>query len=89
MASPRRGSVRELAANEYSLYRVICNELEDLQSEIQIEGCLGVDLLGLATAMEDRRFLVSWLRDLGLPPASLYNNCGINEEEEERLLHEI
>lgn len=89
MASPRRRSVRDLTAKDYSLYRVICDELEDLQQEIQIEGHRGVDLSALAAAMEDRRFLVAWLRELGLPPASLYNDCGINEAEEERLLAEI
>jgi len=73
---------------DYSLYRVICNELENLQQEIAIEARLGVDLLALASAMEDRRLLVLWLRDLHFPPASLYNDCGINEEVEERLLAE-
>lgn len=88
MARPRRTSVLQLGAKDYSLYRVICNELEDLQQQIAWEGRLGVDLVSLAVAMEDRRFLVGWLRELGLPPASLYNDCGLNEAEEERLLRD-
>jgi hypothetical protein len=88
MSSRRRTSPLELGAKDYSLYRVICNELDNLQQEIQIEGKLGTDLPALATAMEDRRLLVEWLRDLSFPPASLYNDCGINEAEEERLLWE-
>jgi hypothetical protein len=88
MPSNRRYSLRELSPKDYSLYRVICMELESLGHEIQIEGTLGTDLTALSTAMQDRRLLVEWLRQLMFPPAALYNDCGITEEVEELLLRE-
>jgi hypothetical protein len=88
MSAKRRHSPLELGPKDYSLYRVICNELESLAQEIQIEGNLGTDLPALATAMEDRRLLVEWLRELRYPPASLYNDCGITEAVEDTLLSE-
>ena len=44
MPSNRRYSLRELSPKDYSLYRVICMELESLGHEILIEGTLGTDL---------------------------------------------
>jgi len=88
MPSNRRYSLRELSPKDYSLYRVICMELESLGHEILIEGTLGTDLTALSTAMQDRRLLVEWLRELMFPPAALYNDCGITEEVEELLLRE-
>jgi len=88
MSGARRTSLRELSTRDYCLYRVICLELEHLQHEIQIEGKIGLDLSNLSTAIEDRRLLVEWLRELRFPPASLYNDCGITEEVEELLLRE-
>jgi hypothetical protein len=84
----RRYSLLELTASDYTLYRVICMELESLQREILIEGMVGTDLAALATAMQDRRLLVEWLRELRFPPASRYNDCGITEAVEEELLRE-
>ena len=89
MPSNRRYSLRELSPKDYSLYRVICMELESLQREILIEGMVGTDLVALATAMQDRRLLVEWLRELQYPPASRYNDCGITEEVEDELLREF
>lgn len=88
MEGRRRYSLRDLSPKDYSLYRVICVELESLENEIAIEAGLGTDLPALSTAMQDRRLLVEWLRDLLFPPASTYNDCGITEEVEERLLRE-
>jgi hypothetical protein len=64
-------------------------ELENLEHEIQIEGKIGLDLSALSTAIQDRRLLVEWLRELYFPPASLYNDCGITEAVEDLLLREI
>lgn len=88
MAGRRRYSLSDLSPKDYSLYRLICIELESLQHEIAIEASLGSDLPALTTAMQDRRLLVEWLRDLLFPPASLYNDCGITEAVEELLLRE-
>ena len=63
-------------------------ELENLEQEIQIEGKIGLDLPALSTAFQDRRLLVEWVRELLFPPASLYNDGGINEEVEELILRE-
>ena len=88
MPGARRYSLRDLSTKDYCLYRVICMELENLEHEIQIEGTIGLDLPALSTAIQDRRLLVEWLRELLFPPASLYNDCGINEEVEELILRE-
>jgi hypothetical protein len=89
MQGARRTSLRDLSTRDFCLYRVICMELENLQHEIQIEGKIGLDLSALSTAIQDRRLLVEWLRELLFPPASLYNDCGITEAVEQLLLHEI
>lgn len=88
MPGARRTNLRELSTRDFCLYRVICMELENLQHEIQIEGKIGLDLSALSTAIQDRRLLVEWLRELLFPPASLYNDCGITEAVEELLLRE-
>lgn len=88
MVVNRRYRIRELSAKEYCLYRVICGELDDLQKEINSDGSFGPDLLSLSTAMEDRRLLVEWLRELNLPPASLYCDCNLTELVEDELLKE-
>lgn len=88
MPGARRTSLRELSTRDFCLYRVICLELEHLQHEIKIEGKIGLDLSSLSTAIQDRRLLVEWLRELSFPPASLYNDCGITEAVEELLLRE-
>jgi len=88
MTAHRRYNLPDLSPKDYSLYRVICMELESLQREILIEGMVGTDLVALATAMQDRRLLVEWLRELQYPPASRYNDCGITEDVEDELLRE-
>ena len=88
MSAPRRRSLRELSVREFTLYRVICSELEDLQGEIMATASAGRDLAELAIAMQDRRLLVQWLRDLRFPPASLYADSCPNEAMEDRLLRE-
>lgn len=88
MPGHRRYSLLELSSKDYTLYRVICMELESLQREILIEGLVGTDLVSLSTAMQDRRLLVEWLRELQFPPASRYNDCGITEAVEDELLRE-
>ncbi len=89
MPGTRRYTLRDLSARDYCLYRVICMELENLEQEITIEGEVGLDLQALSTAIQDRRLLVEWLRELHFPPASLYNDCGITEAVEDLLLREI
>ena len=88
MPGARRTNLRELSTRDYCLYRVICMELENLEHEIKIEGKIGLDLSSLSTAIQDRRLLVEWLRELRFPPSSLYNDCGITEAVEELLLRE-
>ena len=88
MPGARRTNLRDLSTRDYCLYRVICMELENLEHEIKIEGKIGLDLSSLSTAIQDRRLLVEWLRELRFPPASLYNDCGITEAVEELLLRE-
>lgn len=86
MNPSRRQHLGELSLRDFCLYRAICMELDDLQETIQLEGLLGRDLIALSVAMRDRRLLVEWLRELGLPPSSLYCQHGISEEDEELLL---
>ena len=86
MKGPRRYRLLDLSIKEYTLYRVICMELDRLHQEIDAEGASARDLPALASAMEDRRLLVEWLRDLRLPPASLYIDSGPTEETEDLLL---
>ena len=89
MPGRRRYSLRDLSSKDYCLFRVICMELESLEHEIKIERILGTDLVALTTAMQDRRLLVEWLRDLRFPPASIYNDCGITEAVEDLLLEDM
>ena len=64
MVDPRRRCIAELSLREYSLYRAICNELEDLEQAILYAGVAGTDFEDLASSMLDRRLLVGWLREL-------------------------
>ena len=82
----RRSQLRELDARSYALYRVICVALEDLQREILASSAITSDLSPLASAMQDRRLLVEWLRELGFPLASAYNDCGITKAVEDVLM---
>jgi hypothetical protein len=86
-AERRRSQLYELDAKSYALYRVICDALEDLQREILAGTANTFDLTSLAAAMQDRRLLVEWLRELGFPPASAYNDCGITKDVEDLLIH--
>lgn len=83
-----RKRIQDLSAREFCLYRAICLELDELAEEIDLEALTDRDLLALAAAMRDRRLLVEWLRDLHLPPSSLYCHRGISEPMEELLLRE-
>ena len=59
---------------------------KNLQRSIRRENYGGLDLSELAVAMRDRRFLVEWLRELRLPPASNFNDCGLTVEAENLIL---
>lgn len=78
MAETLRKTIAQLTDREYALYRAISVELEDLQRTIRREDYGGLDMDELAVAMRDRRFLVEWLRELRLPPAADFNDCGLN-----------
>jgi hypothetical protein len=82
----QRSQLGELDPKSYVLYRVICCALEDLQQEILADSAITSALSPLASAMQDRRLLVEWLRDLGFPPASAYNDCGITTDVEDVLM---
>jgi hypothetical protein len=81
-----RLTLLELPDQLLPLYRAISNELEDLCSSISEEASLGHDLQAIAAAMADRRHLIGWLRQLGLPPASALNDTGLTPEVEQILL---
>jgi len=82
----KRLSLLELTPSLAPLCRAIHNEIEDLCSSISEEASLGHDLQAIAAAMADRRHLISWLRQLGLPPASDLNDTGLTPEVEQILL---
>ena len=86
MVETHRKTIIHLTDREYALYRAICVELDDLQRSIRREDYDGLDVTELAVAMRDRRFLVEWLRELRLPPASNFNDCGVTVEMEELIL---
>lgn len=83
-----RKTIAQLSDREYALYRAISVELDDLQRTIRRENYGGLDVEELAVAMRDRRFLVEWLQELRLPPASDFNDCGLTAEVEEQILQE-
>ncbi len=86
MVETYRKTIVQLTDREYALYRAIAVELEDLQRSIRREDYCGLDVTELAVAMRDRRFLVEWLRELRLPPASDFNDCGLTAEVENQIL---
>jgi hypothetical protein len=86
MVETYRKTIAQLTDREYALYRAIAVELEDLQRSIRREDYGGLDVAELAVAMRDRRFLVEWLRELRLPPASDFNDCGLTDEVEIQIL---
>ena len=86
MVETYRKTIAQLTDREYALYRAIAVELEDLQRSIRREDFGGLDVAELAVAMRDRRFLVEWLRELRLPPASDFNDCGLTDEVEIQIL---
>ena len=83
---PPRLSFRDLPPSLAPLYRAIANEIQDLCHSIAEDAARGVDFEGISAAMADRRHLITWLRRLGLPPASMANDCGVTLELEEVLL---
>jgi hypothetical protein len=86
MVETYRKKIIHLTDREYALYRAICVELDDLQRTIRREDYDGLDVTELTVAMRDRRFLVEWLRELRLPPASNFNDCGLTVEMEDLIL---
>ena len=88
MVDPRRRSIAELSLREYSLYRAIWNELEDLEQSILYAGVAGTDFEDLASSMMDRRLLVGWLRELEFPPSSDYADTGLTAAVEEQIIAE-
>ena len=88
MARRQRRQLSELNSRDYSLYRAICRELEELQQVIHGQEVQYSDFQELAVAMMDRRFLIEWLRELHLPPAAFYSDCGLDEEREDQLLQD-
>jgi hypothetical protein len=84
--SPTRLSFRDLPPSLAPLYRAIANEIQDLCHSITEDAGRGVDFEAISAAMADRRHLIHWLRRLGLPPASMANDCGVTQELEEVLL---
>ena len=86
MVETYRKTIAQLTDREYALYRAIAVELEDLQRSIRREDYGGLDVAELAVAMRHRRFLVEWLRELRLPPASDFNDCGLTDEVEIQIL---
>jgi len=88
MVETYRKTIVQLTDREYALYRAISVELEELQRSIRREDYGGLDVAELAVAMRDRRFLVEWLRELRLPPASCFNDCGLTVVVEEQILKE-
>jgi hypothetical protein len=86
MVETYRKKIIHLTDREYALYRAICVELDDLQRTIRREDYDGLDVTELTVAMRDRRFLVEWLRELRLPPASTFNDCGLTVEMEDLIL---
>jgi hypothetical protein len=83
-----RKMIIQLTDREYALYRAICVELDDLQRSIRREDYGGLDVSTLAVEMRDCRFLVEWLRELSLPPASDFNDCGLTVEIENLILRD-
>jgi hypothetical protein len=47
------------------------NDIQDLCHSIAVDAARGVDFEAISAAMADRRHLITWLRRLGLPPASM------------------
>lgn len=88
MATPDpRLSFVQLPPPLLPLYRAIACELEELCNSISEEaGVRKPDLQAIAAAMADRRHLIGWLRQLGLPPASALNDSGLTAQAEEILL---
>jgi hypothetical protein len=84
----QRRQLSQLNSRDYSLYRAICRELEELQQVIHHKEIEYSDFQEVAVAMMDRRFLIEWLRELRLPAASAYSDCGLTEEVESQLLED-
>jgi hypothetical protein len=83
----QRLSFLELPPPLVPIYRAIACEIEELCNSISEEAEVRKpDLQAIAAAMADRRHLISWLRRLGLPPASAANDTGITPEVEQVLL---
>ena len=82
----KRMTLLELPPSLAALCRAIHNEIEDLCHAIAEEASQGPDLQAIAAAMADRRYLITWLQRLGLPPASASFDGAPTAEAEQILL---
>ncbi|MCP9915587.1 hypothetical protein [Cyanobium sp. ATX 6F1] len=86
MATSKRRELSQLTERDFSLYRAICRELEELQHTINDQTVVFSDFEEISVAMMDRRFLVEWLRELNFPTVMAYVDCGLDEAEEDLIL---
>jgi hypothetical protein len=86
MAMSKRRDISQLNGRDFSLYRAICRELEELQCVIKEKSVEFPDFEEISVAMMDRRFLVEWLRELDFPTVMAYVDCGLDEAAEDRIL---
>jgi hypothetical protein len=86
MATSKRREMSQLTGRDFSLYRAICRELEELQYVINEQSVEFPDFEEISVAMMDRRFLVEWLRELNFPTVKAYVDCGLDEAEEDLIL---
>lgn len=83
-----RKQLEDLTDSEGVIFRALCCELESIAATIQEESsCPMPDFAAIATAQQDRRLVIEWLRRLNLPAAAIYCD-GPTEAEEIRLLQE-
>ena len=86
MAMSKRREMSQLSGRDFSLYRAICRELEELQYAINEQSVEFPDFEEISVAMMDRRFLVEWLRELNFPIVNAYVDCGLDKAAEDLIL---
>jgi hypothetical protein len=83
-----RKRLEDLTESENLIFRALCSELDNIAGTIQEESsCPMPDFAAIATAQQDRRLVIEWLRRLNLPAAAVYCD-GPTEAEEAHLLQE-
>ena len=83
-----RKTLLELDEPEMVIFRALVVELETLTDSIQVEALARCpDLVALAVANRDRRYVIQWLRNLNLPSMADYCD-GPDLVDEELLLKE-